>query len=190
MYEKKVYIKAFFIIWSTHLPVLETNAFSVLSHWSLSWKIISKIIPGSLGRFHLVHIIVSGQSPPTEATVILPPANTKWLFPRTSPSSNQVKAQHLTKVHTPGFSFHGSKEKKHKAHLHLLNLVSYFFFAPGHLASIRLIILEGCVCHWTWQTNATWMKQGVSSRAQKAVWNKRSQRTENEGMWGTRGKHA
>lgn len=52
-------------------------------------------------------------------------------------------------------------------------MVSYFFFAPGHLASNRLTILEGCVCHWKWQTTATWMKQGVSSRAQKAVWNKR-----------------
>lgn len=182
----KLYIETFFTIWSTYLPVLETNACSVLSHWSLSLPIISKT-PWSLGRFHLAHTIVTGPPPPTKVMVAPATANTKQLFLQIPPSSDQAKIQHLTKEHRAGSSVEAEQNARKRMTRHtciFLSPVSYFLFVPGSEVCIRLIILEKSINHW-WQSKAKWMKQGLSSRAQKRLWKKKQPgKRENEGMWG------
>lgn len=123
----KVYMETFFIIWPTHLPVLETNACSVLSHWSLSLKVIFKVT-WSLRSFHPAHnflwpittdLVHSGSFFSQHQAVL--PTDPVILGPGSDPAFKQG---------AQNWVFHGSrtkcKENRAKTPLHLLKSSTLF----------------------------------------------------------------
>lgn len=141
----KVYMETFFIIWPTHLPVLETNACSVLSlHWSLSLKVIF-IITWSLRSFHPTHnflwpittdLVHSGSFFSQHQAVL--PTDPVIL----GPGSDSAFKQGAQNWILPWKQNKMQRKQSQDMPLHLLKLLLYFVYALGHEVCIRLSILE------------------------------------------------